>query len=945
MKKTFLVILISVFAFIGVNTIFYFTIYNQQLDFQTGLLTRQTRICGSTFEQSGSQFENELNYIPFADDFSRLFTDEGIRERGAENLERLYSRYSELIRNVTVYDYHNNVYSLILDQNNNFVSDYYESQFQPNLLERDQLVTEGDRYMLNVPDFDDEGIVRSNILVELDYRRYVNAVFDQYLLEGTTWPWLVTSDGEVVASAAKDISVTQGDLEKIVAEIIDENEGWMVHSILTDSLPARVVSVYYPLRFIKRDFAVVFSMKTDIFLRTIIVKFVIITICSLVLLGLLLYVHFRVIKVRTGMHLARRISEESLRRTMDALPLGLILADPAGGIRMMNLKARELLMKDPSEAYPQLQVADLGFESLAGDHSLYRRFLGDGEMVRVRNEKQIIFLFKRDWTIQIGDADTRIILLFNISALQKSIKLDQVTMLAKNDLIDLMKEEIDLPARQIREALTRLKGSNLTEEQEEIVISIQKSRDLLDNLINVITDVAGQDASEVILERIPFSLHTEVNMALDPFKALAAQNESSLITKIRSDVPDHVIGDPFRLRKVISGLVDTAVEQTRDGRILLSTELIDKNPEHVTVRFHVEDTGRGLDVVEIEKYLSGPGSSKDNIPEEIEKTVLRLAVARQQIELMNGYLWIESPSSISTDPANPGTRFSFTVEVREESPPGKCFEEVGKYADIHCLILAQQKDTPGAGRFKPLSDLGIDLKYLIYRPDNMDSVADLVRQRSANTHLLILIDSAGENGYDLARNLNDSGIGKDLVRILFSSRQEPEYGENWDEAGIDYLIGEPFEPDTLAEIISKHFPFIHGRDAGKVPGSGGLDPGLSILLAEDNLFNGKVAQALFKSIGFEIDLVRNGQEVLEMIGLKEYDIVFMDLLMPEMDGTEATAAIRKKGLDLPVIALTAVEDEKTHRAAVEAGINDFIIKPATAGKVKEILLRYFSRNS
>ena len=115
----------------------------------------QTQLCGNTLEQDGLNFENELNYVPFADDFSMLFTDDGVRERGAENLEKLYNRYSDLINKVTVYDNQKNVYSLILDLQNNFVTDYYESQQQSVLRDRYQLFMEGDKYLLSIPYFDD----------------------------------------------------------------------------------------------------------------------------------------------------------------------------------------------------------------------------------------------------------------------------------------------------------------------------------------------------------------------------------------------------------------------------------------------------------------------------------------------------------------------------------------------------------------------------------------------------------------------------------------------------------------------------------------------------------------------------------------------------------------------------------------------------------------------
>jgi len=321
-----------------------------------------------------------------------------------------------------------------------------------------------------------------------------------------------------------------------------------------------------------------------------------------------------------------------------------------------------------------------------------------------------------------------------------------------------------------------------------------------------------------------------------------------------------------------------------------------------------------------------------------------LTVARQHAELMKGQLWFESPSSISTDPSNPGIKFSFTIEVKPESLSELRFSGIEKYSDINCLILTQQKDSPEAGQFKLLGDMGLNLKYLIYRPDNMESLIELVREKLSEMQMLLFVDSKEENGFGLAGRLIESGIGQDIIKMLFSSKASDGNGELSMKLGIDYFFEGSFESNSLYEIISLHFPGIPLQDARRVPRGKIIDPSLAILLAEDNLFNRKVAQALFKSIGLEIDLATNGREVLEMLEQKKYDIIFMDLLMPEMDGLETTAAVRKGGNNIPIIALTAVEDEKTRQSAEKAGITDYLVKPATADKIKEILLQSFSKS-
>jgi len=134
-------------------------------------------------------------------------------------------------------------------------------------------------------------------------------------------------------------------------------------------------------------------------------------------------------------------------------------------------------------------------------------------------------------------------------------------------------------------------------------------------------------------------------------------------------------------------------------------------------------------------------------------------------------------------------------------------------------------------------------------------------------------------------------------------------------------------------------------DTEKAPGARIIDPAISILLAEDNIFNRKLAQNLFKSLGFEIDQAENGKEAVKMAAEKSYDIIFMDLLMPEMDGLQAVEEIRKLGIEVPVVAVTAVENSDTRSAAEALGIKDYLLKPATSEQIKGILLRTFPKNA
>lgn len=810
MNRSFFIILISVFLFIGINTIFYISIFNQQLDFQTDLLSRQIHLCGTTIEQGGLSFENELNAIPFDDDFLNLFNDETIRDRGAENLQRLYTRYSELIDKITVFDNENNVYSLILDKRGNFVTDFYQSQEQLVLRERDELIFNEAKYLLSVPDFDENGMVRSNIVVETNLTRYVKSIFDKYKLENTLWQWMVNSEGKLMATSETGLNILPHDLKKVGIDIMEGEEGSMVHSIQIEGSRTRVVSVFYPIHLVKLDLGIIFSIKTDLFLRSIMIKFAIVSLLSLALIGLLLYVYFTVFRVKSESVRRKRVSEVALIKTLDSLPIGIILAKPSGAVRVMNVTAREWLIKDPKQPPEDRTLQELGLEDPAGpvENPLYTRAFGPGHIIKIHCETIIRYLYRRELQTKINEVKTSIIMLVDISEIEKSRNLEKIAQLAKTELIERMRQEIEGPVSQFRESVDLLEHAGLSGKLKDHALTLKKTTELLSNQISSILDFATQDVEKVIMQEIPFSLQEEIELAILPFKSVAARTHSSIITKISNEMPERLVGDPFRLRKILYNLIESSIELTREGRIMVSAEAIEHHDQYLVIQFQIDDTGSGLPGRIIDKFthhktldLSGKG---------IEENELRIAIALQNINLLRGQLWIQSPSAISTDPERPGTKYSFTIEVLEGS------------------------------------------------------------------------------------------------------------GKTQDHPAIT--------PDSLTI-------------------KGNIDPEISILLAEDNTFNRKLAQNLFKSLGFEIDQAKNGKEAVKMAGEKFYDIIFMDLLMPEMDGLQALTEIRKLGIEVPVVALTAVENPDTRSAAEALGIDGYLIKPATLEKIKEILIRIAPQNA
>ncbi len=936
--------MISVLVFVGINTVFYITIFNQQLEFQTELISQQTQVCGRMIEQEGFLFENELNSIPYQNDFTRLFTDEKIKQQGSVHLQQLYTGYADLINKITVYDNSANVYSLILDYKDNFVSDYYESQRQITLNERDELIKDNGEFVLAIPGFDNEGKVQSNILINLNFERFVQAIFERYALEQTLWQTLVTAEGEIIATSEEHIQIPEADMSRISSNILEEEEGAFVHTINIDSIPTRVVSVYYPIRLVKRDLGIIFSMKTDLFLQSIVIKITSISVLSLILIFLLLYIHFRVIKSRSHQEDSDKFYKDSLKKTIDVLPVGLIFIQPRGKISLINNAAMQIL--DISEAGQNLTYDKLGFDkaTVSLDDSIYNRTLGEGSLLIIRKEASLKQIYKTEWEEASGEDKTRIVMLIDVSLIENSWNLHKIAHLSRTELLESMEQEISYPLNNLRETITLLSNNKAAKEIPAAVEDLHKSFSLLSNLIKATMDFAGQTASNAVTEEIPFSLRSEIDLALDHFRG--NNSNISIITKIRNDVPDDLVGDPFRFRQVIYNLVKNALGITEEGRILISSEIIEQHEGVLKLQFHVEDTGRGISKDKIGEIMNDLDLWAVEPTTETDEYKLRLSVAKQHIELMKGQLCLSSPSSISTNPDQPGIKCTFTMEVFSGSGirESLIFKNVSDIGEIGCLVLSQKKDTDDE-RFAQLLDMGLNPKHLIYRRENLNSLFELVREKEADLQIIILINSSNEDGFLLAEELKRKNIGDNLILILLSSDHKQDNFSLSRNTGIEYYIEEPYESYRFAEILKNHFPEANQETLKKVPAPIKIKGGLEVLLAEDNVFNRKVIQGLFKRLGCEIDQAKNGKEAVEMVGKKDYDIIFMDLLMPEMDGIQAVVEIRKGGTTIPIIALTAVEDQETRQSAIDAGFDDYLIKPASEESLRNIILQHDSKSN
>jgi CheY-like chemotaxis protein len=415
------------------------------------------------------------------------------------------------------------------------------------------------------------------------------------------------------------------------------------------------------------------------------------------------------------------------------------------------------------------------------------------------------------------------------------------------------------------------------------------------------------------------------------------------VIDLKTDVPNNLIGDPFRLRQVISNLVSNAVKFTEKGKIVIGATLMESYKSHVNILFTVEDTGIGIPQDRIKEIFGSYTQARGSVQRKFGGTGLGTAIAKQLVELMHGEIWVESPSTIKLNDDFPGSKFSFTIDAysNEKIPKIFNFDKIGRLSDMSALILTKESDPSRNTMARMLENFGLKVTTKIYQDSSVDSVIHHLQVKADQYHLIVLVDKNQLDGFALAQEMQNKELTDLYPIVLVSSNDKTGNYKICKKLGIDYYLIEPFETKEVIDIIDDNFPGIEDRKSLE-PMINALPSELSILIAEDNLINQKVAQSIFKNIGYEIDIAKNGLEAVEMMNTTTYDVVFMDLLMPEMDGYQATCEIRNAGHTQPIIAMSADETDETRAAAFEAGMNEYMLKPARVESIKQLLIKLFS---
>ena len=658
----------------------------------------------------------------------------------------------------------------------------------------------------------------------------------------------------------------------------------------------------------------------------------------------------------------RKQAEEELREKANLLDLShdtIMMRDLRGKILFWNKGAEEMYGYSKEQALSSNSYILLGtvFPKPLADieAELLEKERWEGELEHTLQDGTRIVVASR-WVLQrdgnghpieVMESNSDITEIKQAEEASRKARIEaEVANQSKSEFLANMSHEIRTPVNAITGMAHLALRANPDARQRTYLSKIDIAARRLLGIMNDILDVSKIEAGKLTLERITFSLEEVLKNVRDIVGEHAEQKRLPLIFTVAPEVPKDLVGDPLRLGQILINLVNNAIKFTDQGEIVVKAMMTDDAGSQASVddvrmlKFSVADTGIGMTPPQMAKLFQAFNQADNSVTRKYGGTGLGLAISKQLAELMGGTVWLESEPGV-------GSTFYFTAafgtaaEARRQ-PTRASLNDLQQKS----ILVVDDSPSTRHSLVAMLRANGLEARAVASGEEALTALAG--RSQGGEPFDVVLMDwrLPGINGIETSRRIKGShSLGKIPAIVMVSAFERDEVMSELNGLELEGYLVYPVAESQLLDTLGKVFGTLGDRADAPRPAKTAALSGRRVLLVEDNDFNRDIAGEVLTDLGIAYTVAVNGREAVDLVATRPFDLVLMDIQMPDMDGLTATRLIRadNRFRSLPILAMTAHAMSGDRERSLDAGMNDHITKPISFDELTISLIQWMPR--